>query len=90
MGTALSQPDERQQLERQLIKEMQTAEQAYRSATAEHTNVRNERGNMLDYLDGSSDAVHKAAKNERVTLENYTRALNVVNDLILHGRHSAV
>jgi hypothetical protein len=69
-----------------LLEEMRAAEQAYHSATAEHTKLRNEYGNMLDGLDGS-DSIQEAARHERVALENYTRALRAFTDLVVYGQH---
>jgi len=54
---------------------------------ADRTKIRTEVGNMLVHPNGA-DAEHKAAKDERVALENYARALETFTDLIIHGRRS--
>jgi hypothetical protein len=76
---------EREIIEQELLARIQVAEKAYRSAAATHSRIRIEYGDMLDNPDGAH-ALHKAAKIERMALEEYTRALSAFSDLVLHNR----
>ena len=78
-------PKDRELLEKELLEQTKTAEQAYRAASAEYAKTMAEHGHMLDDPNGAS-AVHRAACHERAMLQAYTRALKAFCDLVVHGR----
>ena len=89
MGRAPAPHDDEERLEQRLLEEMHNAEKAYRLAIAERKRVTAEYGAMLDHPDGAH-ALHQSVKNERVALENYTRALKAFSDLVVHERSPTV
>jgi hypothetical protein len=80
-----SQEDERERLEKQLIKEMKAAQNVYRVASIEHTKLLEKYWDFLDHPDGAH-ALCRAAKKERVALASYHKAARAFADLILQGR----
>jgi len=75
----------RQQLEQALLEEMQTAEQAYHSASAEYKKAMQWHGNVPDHPYGAH-VVREAAALERAALERYVEALKAFSDLVIQGR----
>ena len=79
-------PQDREQLEQELLGQVRAAEQTYRSAKAQSKIILEQYADLpLGHSDGNL-ARRKAATNEAMTLEKYRQALNAFNDLIIHGR----
>ena len=77
--------NEREGLEEQLLAAIQVAYKAYREAAEEHSRIRAQYGNMFDHPDSMS-GLHKAAADERIALQNYSRALKAFSNLVVPGR----
>ena len=82
--TDASPQNERENLEEELHQNMQAAYRAYCDASAEHTKIRALYENILDHPDSTS-GLYRAAKNERLALNRYTRALKAFSGLVLRG-----
>lgn len=76
-------PSQRDLLEERLLARMKATEKVYREAAAQHASVRREYGDVLNHQDC---ALHRFAEMERAALEQYTRALRVYANLVLHDR----
>ena len=76
---------ERERLELDLRTYIQTAEKAYRAASVVYTKTMDEHGNMLDDPDAAR-TLQEAVAAERISLENYTRALKAFCDLVIHNQ----
>jgi hypothetical protein len=84
MSSLLSQQNERERLEQQLLAQMQATWGAYLAASEEHANIEDEFSNRLDHPDGVH-AVNEASEKKRVALENHARVVRAFTDLTVRG-----
>ncbi len=79
-------PQDRQHLEQELLGQVNTAAQTYRSAKAQTKIILEQYADLpLGHSDGNL-ARRQAAANEAMALERYRQALHAFTDLIIHGR----
>jgi hypothetical protein len=71
----------RQELERQLLAKLHSAEKLYRATSEEHRAVIEEFGGMKAHPEGAA-ALHRPAMNEGRALERYSAALKAYTDLV--------
>jgi hypothetical protein len=76
--------EERERLERELLRALKAAEREYRAAAKEHEDVRQQFASLLDNPDGAL-ALRKAARNERLVGERYAQALKRFSNFVMHG-----
>jgi hypothetical protein len=80
-------PEERHQLEEELLQQLRAAEQGYRLAASDHKKVieaARAKGWKVD-LDGEQ-ALRVAGAAERDAMERYAKALRAFTDLIVRGK----
>ena|SRR5438067_3528491 len=79
-------PQDREQLEQKLRKQLTATEQTYRSAQAQTQIILDQYGDLpLGHSDGNL-ARRKAAFNEAMALEKYQQSLKAFADVVVHGR----